>query len=230
MSPSRELGRARTDRGEVVLVQRVASDGSDRVELRVNGVFVMDDAETSSEREMARLALSRAPAPRRVLVGGLGLGFTLGAVLADERVERVVVAEIEAPVVGWMHDGTVPHGPALLADPRLQVRVEDVADTVERLPPGSVDLTLLDVDNGPSYLVHDGNADLYRPGFLRSLHGALAEGGVVVVWSMTWEADLVRALEEVFGEVEQVPYAVDLQGRAERYWLFVATRATAQRR
>ena len=86
--------------------------------------------------------------PGQVLVGGLGLGFTLAEVLADPRVRRVVVAEIEPALVGWLRDGTVPHGPALLADPRVEVAVDDVADVIGG-PRASFDLVLLDVDNGP---------------------------------------------------------------------------------
>ena len=112
--------RAESERGELVLRARTEDDGVTTLELRANGVFVMDTRETSSERALARQALARHPAPESVLVGGLGLGFTLAEVLDDARVRRVVVAEIEPALVGWMRDGTVPHGPALLADPRVQ--------------------------------------------------------------------------------------------------------------
>ena len=125
-----EVARAESERGELVLRQRTEPDGSTTLELRANGVFVMDTRETSSERALAREALARHEAPGSVLVGGLGLGFTLAEVLADPRVRRVVVAEIEPALVGWLRDGTVPHGPALLADPRVEVRVADVADVI----------------------------------------------------------------------------------------------------
>ena len=155
-----EVARAESERGELVLRQRTEPDGSTTLELRANGVFVMDTRETSSERALAREALARHEAPGSVLVGGLGLGFTLAEVLADPRVRRVVVAEIEPALVGWLRDGTVPHGPALLADPRVEVRVADVADVIGEAE-GVFDLVLLDVDNGPGYLVHDANSALY---------------------------------------------------------------------
>ena len=113
-----EVARAESERGELVLRQRTEPDGSTTLELRANGVFVMDTRETSSERALAREALARHEAPGSVLVGGLGLGFTLAEVLADPRVRRVVVAEIEPALVGWLRDGTVPHGPGLARRPQ----------------------------------------------------------------------------------------------------------------
>ena len=167
-----EVARAESERGELVLRQRTEPDGSTTLELRANGVFVMDTRETSSERALAREALARHEAPSSVLVGGLGLGFTLAEVLADTRVRRVVVAEIEPALVGWLRDGTVPHGPALLADDRVEVRVADVADVIGEAE-DAFDLVLLDVDNGPGYLVHDANSALYGPTLLRTTRRAM---------------------------------------------------------
>ena len=182
-----DVARAVSERGEVVLRRR--SDRDDRddrggaglgptvLELRVNGVFVMDSAENASEVAMARLALARCPHPRTVLVGGLGLGFTTHEVLSDDRVERVVVAEIEEALVGWFRDGTVPHGTAYLADERLHVHVGDVRQAVAESPPSSVDLVLLDVDNGPGFLVHQGNARIYESPFLARCATCCAPAG-----------------------------------------------------
>src|SRR5919112_4501656 len=93
-----DLARATSERGEIVLRQRKpadseADDGLAVLELRVNGVFVMDTLETSTERTQATSALAQVDEPRAVLVGGLGLGFTVHEVLSDRRVERLVVVE-----------------------------------------------------------------------------------------------------------------------------------------
>lgn len=202
------------------LVLRRREDGA--LELRANGVFVMDTVETSTERELATRTLRLHPAPRQVLVGGLGLGFTLQAVLADDRVERCTVVEIEPALVGWMSDGTIPHGPALLADPRARVLVADVAVALRESPPAAYDLVLLDVDNGPGYLVHDDNEALYAAPALQDARRATAPGGAVVVWSAARAPDLLAAMTAVFGSAEALPYAVTLQSRAEHYWLYAA--------
>ena len=140
-----DVARAVGERGELVLRRR----GDGALELRVNGVFVMDDRETSSEELLASVALDAVLRPSRVLVGGLGLGYTVRALLADERVREVVVAEIEPDVVRWMRDGVVP---SVLDDPRVRVEVGDVRDVVMGQPAGSLDGILLDVDNGPDSL------------------------------------------------------------------------------
>jgi spermidine synthase len=213
-----EVARSTSERGELVLRRRY--DGA--LELRANGVFVMDTVETSTERALATRALALHPGPAAVLVGGLGLGYTLGAVLEDDRVARVTVAEIEGALVGWMRDGTVP-GADLLADPRVTVAVGDVADVLRDSPGSTYDLVLLDVDNGPGYLVHDANADLYEAPALEQARRATRPGGTVVVWSAAEAPELEATMARVFGRwrSEAVSYDVDLQGRAETYWLYV---------
>jgi spermidine synthase len=218
-----EVARAESERGEVVLRRRRVDD-RDVLELRVNGVFVMDTAETTTEQELARAALDRVDAPRDVLVGGLGLGFTAHGVLADRRVERLVVVEVEPALVGWMRDGTVPHGPSFLADARLRVVEADLREAVREAPPSSFDLVLLDVDNGPAQLVHQGNRVLYEPPFLREVAASLREGGALVVWSAAEARELAEALEEVFGAAASLPLPVRLQDREEEYWLYLARR------
>lgn len=214
-----EVAAARSVRGEVLLRRRRA-DGA--LELRVNGVFVMDTVETGSEEELARRALALSHAPERVLVGGLGLGFTTRAVLEDERVARVDVAEIEDDLVAWLAAGLVPGGAELLADPRVHVRVGDVRSVIEAAPSATYDLVLLDVDNGPGYLVHAGNAAVYRTPFLGEVRRVLRAGGAAVVWAANDAPLLEKAMAEVFGSCHRVPHPVVLQDRTEEYLLYVS--------
>ena len=217
-----EIARAETERGELVLRERRPDSAPTSLELRVNGVFVMDTLETSTERALADAALAQVAQPRAVVVGGLGLGFTMHQVLADSRVERCAVVEIEQPLVDWMRDGTIPHGPALLADERVTIVVADVAVALAEATPASYDLVLLDVDNGPGYLVHEANAALYQEPFLRSARAALRPGGVLAIWSAAEEPDLAEALDRVFDSAEAQAHDVLLQDRDEQYWLYVA--------
>lgn len=213
--------RARSERGELVLRSR-NTGGPDVLELRVNGVFAMDTVETATEQAMAIEALRLVDNPRDVLIGGLGLGFTLHAVLGDARVERCAVVEIEPAVVEWMRDGTIPHGPGFLADERLSIVVADVSQALAEAGGAAYDLVLLDVDNGPGYLVHDTNAALYDQPFLDHVRHVLRPGGVAVVWSAAAAPALHETLCSVFGNAEERPLSVDLQGRPEQYWLYVA--------
>ena len=223
MTEHAEVARAESPRGEVVLRRRVESYGADVLELRVNGVYVMDTEETTSETELAALALDLVAEPRAVVVAGLGLGFTLRRVLADPRVQQVTVVEIESALVGWMRDGTVPHGPALLADRRVQVLEADVVTAVAEARE-TYDLVLLDVDNGPGQLVHETNAGVYGAAVLHGVRRMLGPGGALVVWSAAPSPDLARELEAVFGACAEHRYAVTLQAREEEYLLYVAHR------
>jgi spermidine synthase len=216
-----EIARAESERGELVLRERRPEEGPSSLELRVNGVFVMDNVEVSTERALAKEALSLASDPRAVIVGGLGLGFTMHEVLADSRVELCSVVEIEQALVDWMRDGTVPGGPALLADERVNVVVADVADALAEARPATYDLVLLDVDNGPGHLVHAGNAGLYERHALESARAALRPGGALVVWSAAEAPDLEASMRAVFAEVDVRALEVRLQERDEHYWLYV---------
>jgi spermidine synthase len=217
-----EIARAESERGELVLRERRPEDGPSSLELRVNGVFVMDNLEVGTERALAQEALALVVDPRAVMVGGLGLGFTMHEVLADSRVELCSVVEIEQTLVDWMRDGTVPIGPALLADERVNVVVADVAVALAEARPATYDLILLDVDNGPGHLVHEGNAALYERPALEAARAALRPGGVLVVWSAAEAPGLESTMHEVFDEVDVRPLAVKLQERDEHYWLYVA--------
>jgi spermidine synthase len=214
------VARVTSPRGELVLGRR--DDG--HLELRANGVFVMDTLEHTSERALADRALAMAGAePVDVLIGGLGLGYTLAAVLTDARVRRCVVAEIEPDLVTWLRDGTVPHGPGLLADPRVEVEVGDVAEVL-RIAQQEYDVVLLDVDNGPGYLVHDGNAALYSTPLLEAARETLRDGGILVIWSAAEASELEQALGRVFGNAVGERYAVPAHGRACDYFLYLARR------
>jgi spermidine synthase len=215
-----EIARAETERGEIVLRERRAAGTPTVLELRVNGVYVMDTLETTTERALATAALELVEDPREVLVGGLGLGFTMHEVLADPRVERCTVVELEHPLVDWMRDGTIAHGPKMLADARLTVTVGDVAQVLTEAGEDSFDLVLLDVDNGPDHLVHDANSAIYKPAFLEAARRAVRQ--VLVVWSAAEAPQLEAALQTVFGNVDPHPYDVHLGDREERYWLYVS--------
>jgi spermidine synthase len=218
-----EVARAQSERGELVLRERRPADGGpSSLELRANGVFVMDTLEVSTERAMAHAALALVAQPRAVVVAGLGLGYTMHEVLADSRVEQCTVVEIEPALVDWMRAGLVPDGPALLADERVTVVVADVVAALAEAREGSYDLLLLDVDNGPGYLVHAANAALYEAPALIDARRILRPGGALVVWSAAEASTLEQSLLSVFAEVEVQPHDVRLQDRDEHYWLYVA--------
>ena len=189
--------------GDVVVRRR--PDGA--IELRVNGVFVMDDVETTSERRLAQIVLDREAA--EVLVDGLGLGFTVRALLDDARVRRVLVAELHPEVVAA----------STLDDSRLEVDVADVRDLVAAQADASTDAVLLDVDNGPDFLVHDDNADVYKDAFVAECIRVLRPGGTLAVWSMADSPELRATLGAHLDDVQAERVPVRLQDREEAYWV-----------
>ena len=193
---------------------RRRDDGS--VELRVNGIFVMDDVEISSERALARSVLDAGA--RDVLVGGLGLGFTTRELLADPSVNRVIVAEIRPEIADWMKGGSIA-GAELFEDPRLDLRVGDVRDIVPAVPAAGLDAILLDVDNGPDSLVYGGNARVYQSEFIQLCASRLRASGHLSLWSQADSAPLRAVLAEHFAVVTVESLPVNLQGRAENYWI-----------
>jgi spermidine synthase len=174
----RELARAITDCGdELVLRERMGT-----FEIRCNGWDLMSNRAHYSEQWMARVACHRLRrAARRVLIGGLGMGFTLRAaldVLPDAA--EVVVAELLADIIAWNRGVLAPLTDRPLDDPRVRVACADVA---ELLQPDSFDAILLDVDNGPGAVMLRRNASLYSPAGLRRVQCALREEGILAVWS-----------------------------------------------
>ena len=219
-----ELGRVSGAHGEVVLRRRGGV-----TELIVDGVFAMDDVDTSTERALATETLRRCTGEGlRVLVGGLGLGWTAATALADARVAAVEVAELQPALAGWAADGLLPGLPSGLPD-RLRVRTGDVADVLAGSP-GTWDAVLLDVDNGPAFLVHQANAGLYEPAGLATTLAALRPGGVLAVWSSDPTPELADRLTALPGavDVEHRLLPVEREGHRFDYAIVLARRAAPQ--
>lgn len=145
---------------------------------------LMNSRLSGSEEALARLTCARlaAVARPRLLIGGLGMGFTLRAALAALGPEaRVVVAELVPAVVAWARGPMRPVFGDSLEDPRVTIAVGDVGASFAA--PGGWDAILLDVDNGPDGLTRAGNDALYTAAGLRRAHAGLRPGGVLSVWS-----------------------------------------------
>lgn len=221
MADLEELGRHLGPRGEVVLQRRRAATGSTE-ELIVNGVFAMDSAETSTERRLAEFA-TRA-AGRRILVGGLGLGYTAAEILAAD-VDRVDVVEIEACLVDWARAGLTPTLAAVAGDPRAHLHVADVGSVLaDQGPAGPWDAIVLDVDNGPDFLIHAANDALYDLAGLQTAYGRLAPGGTLAIWCQGPSADLLAALRRISAGAQENHFAVHRAGRDFGYVIYALTR------
>ncbi len=218
MLPLVTIDRARlADGTEFVLARR-----GDEWMVRAGPHLLMSSRSHESENELATKALARATSPTCVLVGGLGLGFTLRAVL--DRVTpaaRVVVSEMVPELVTWnkQHVGDLANHP--LADPRCEVIVGDVFDTIQQAS-NSFDVILLDVDNGPVAVSHTKNKRLYTQHGIQACRRALRAGGVLAVWSAGPNPQFQHDLQRARLAVEVVRVPAFKTGKA-RHVIFLAT-------
>ncbi|OEJ25049.1 spermidine synthase [Streptomyces agglomeratus] len=186
--------------GEVVLRERGA-----HFEIIANGCFLMDTSDGRSERllvDAAHDALSApqppspsdtpsAPYAPSLLIGGLGVGFSLARAAEQSRWGRIVVIERERAVIDWHREGPLSRiSGAALADPRCEIIHTDLVDYVRENRIGSAgtyqdtyDALCLDIDNGPDWTVTDDNANLYSPQGLAGCMRRLRPGGILAVWS-----------------------------------------------
>jgi spermidine synthase len=158
-----------------------------------------------TEQALATLACARMPDPAgSILIGGLGMGFTLGAAIAAlPPGATIVVAELVPKVVSWAN-GPLSHlFGSDLADPRVTVELTDVHDVIDAAR-GRFDAILLDVDNGPDGLIQLANDRLYCNWGLRAAHAALKPGGVLAIWSAYPDEAFVARLEKARFAVEEV--------------------------
>jgi spermidine synthase len=172
--------------------------------IQVDGVPLMSTRQHASEERLAELACAHVRETRgaRVLIGGLGFGFTLRAALATVGDEAtVVVAEILGAVIAWNRNPGLPLAADALADPRVTVLQEDVGEVICE-GRGSFDAIILDVDNGPAALSTDGNRRLYDSSGLRSARAALRPGGCLALWSVAPDPSFERRMTQAGFRVE----------------------------
>jgi spermidine synthase len=217
------LGSARIpgDGGEMRLLQR----GSE-YSIRVGSYELMNSRVHGSEDALASLVCERLDCGRaRVLIGGLGMGFTLLAVLKSAgRESEVVVSELVPEVVEWHRGPLAAVSGGALDDPRVTVRTEDVA-RVLRDERGGFDAVLLDVDNGPVGLTSRKNDWLYSPAGLRAAYAALRPKGILAVWSAGPDAAFTRRLQQAGFTTEEVRVRGREGNRGARYLIWLARRS-----
>lgn len=205
------LARAEGPHGEIALRSRRSISAAGVVEvdeLVVNGIFAMDSAETRTEQALGALAAS-VGLGSRVLVGGLGLGYTVREICRFD-VAAVDVVEIEPHLLDWALAGLTPTLAAALADPRVRVHLGDIAEVFggtaglgAELGRRRWDAIVLDVDNGPDFLIHPENRRLYGPDLLAAAAGRLNRGGLLAIWCSGPAPVLEEALRRLGGRTEE---------------------------
>lgn len=221
MKPSVLLATTTTPDGSTLTLHRRDNE----YHLRVGGLGLMSTTARGSEMKLAELACERLGAGAKVLIGGLGLGFTLRRVLdvapGDTRVQ---VAELMPEVVSWNREYLRDVNGALLEHPRVEVLVADVCRVLTDAAPASWDAVLIDVDNGPFALVGPGNGRLYAAPALRALARALRAGGRAAFWSAAPDPAFMTRLAAAGFRAQAIGAKAYPTAKRRSHTLFIADR------
>jgi len=222
MIPWVQLDSARTpDGGQELRLKRRGAEFS--IMLGTNEL--MNSRLSGSEEALAGLSCARIAGRRRptMLIGGLGMGFTLRAALAALDADAsVTVAELVPAVVAWARGPMAEIFDGCLDDPRVAIRETDVGQLI-RAQNAAWDAILLDVDNGPEGIVHKGNDALYGAAGLAAARVALKPGGVLAVWSQGPDNAFTRRLKQAGFAVEEINTRANGK-RGARHVIWIATR------
>lgn len=224
MIPLIEIARARVPgqtEGDITLLKR----GSE-FSIRTAGKELMNSRLHASEALLARLACDRLErrTGRRILIGGLGMGYTLAAALEQSPPDtHITVSELVPAVVEWnrKYIGHLAGRP--LDDPRVSIAQEDIAETIGRKR-SAWDAILLDVDNGPDGLTRKANDRLYAISGLKRSHRALRPGGILAIWSCGADAEFTRRLEQCGFRTQIVNVRARRSGKGARHTIWLAAR------
>jgi len=224
MKPHLTLAETRTKNGARLSLH--AHDGS--FAIRVDGKDLMHSSTTASEVLLGELATARLSTKTfpRILVGGLGLGFTLKSVLQHAGNSAVVeVAELMPEVVEWNRTFLSGLNGRLLQDPRVRILVKDLGSVLAQARPNGYDAIVLDLDNGPTAMVQASNARVYEAVGLERLAFALKPGGRAAIWSAAPDRAFAARLVKAGFKVEAVPAKLHATAKRSAYLIYVADKA-----
>ncbi|MBE36678.1 MAG: spermine synthase [Opitutaceae bacterium] len=224
MKPHITLAETTTPDGKSMAL--VEHDGD--FSMRVDGRDLMHSSVSASELHLGEIAVEqlRGATEGRVLIGGLGMGFTLKSVLAGVGKNIAVEAvELIPEVVKWNRTFMKDLNGKLLDDPRVTVVTRDVYALLNRSKPNTYDAILLDIDNGPTAMVQKGNARLYTRQGLQQIRRALKAGGRVAIWSASVDTQFEARLKSMNFRIEAVPARLHKNARRSTYTIYVADKA-----
>ena len=200
--------------------------------LKYNGYDLMSTALTCSEEMLAEVGCAKIlegnptrPKHPKVLIGGLGLGFTLKRTLElIGKPATVEVAELMPTLIEWNRTFLVEHNGPLLEDPRTKVIEGDLFDIISSKGKGSYDALLLDIDNTPDDLITAGNARLYSPAFLAKIRSIMTPDGCVAYWLSEPAPKFRKLLIKAGFHVEAYAAKPHEKSKRARHCIYVATR------
>ncbi len=219
MKPRVKLAESTFTGGVLSLTEH---DGSYSISL--DGKELMHSRANASELILGSLGVAQLnnETDARVLIGGLGLGFTLKAVLESVGDNTTIeVAEMIPEVIEWNQTYLKNLNGSLLEHPQVETRLVDVTQLIQEAEPHTYNAILLDVDNGPNAMVADSNASLYSKNGIRSICRALKNDGRLVVWSAGPDQGFEKRLERAGLQVEAVRAKAHAGAKSPSHFLFL---------
>lgn len=227
MKPNITLAETKTPNGARMTL--VGHDGDFCI--RVNGQQLMHSSVATSEIELGKLGCERHPnrgAATRVLIGGLGLGFTLRSVLECTGPKATVhVSELFPEIVAWNRTHLAGLNGRLLADKRVTVFVDDIRAIIRGAVRAPYDAIVLDIDNGTTAMVKDDNNQLYSERGMQQIALALKPAGRAAIWSACPDAVIEKRLTKAGFQVRAVPAKLYAQAKRATYMIYVADKPAA---
>ncbi len=221
----RELARAETGEGDTIVLRR----RGEIFDIRFNGWELMSSSNSVSETTLARVVCGQCHKESpKILIGGLGMGYTLRAVLDSiGREAKITVCELQKEIVEWNRGVLAPLAGHPLTDMRVNVRNVNVVDVIRE--GGQVfDVVLLDTDNGPDFILHRSNRGLYESEGLALISRILGQDGVVGFWSSTESAEFEDALDSIDWKWRRLRVELAVPGKQVFHVVYMAGRSLSQ--
>ncbi len=192
--------------------------------ISMTGQELMHSKASASETLLGKLGVERiAGAPSRILIGGLGLGFTLRSVLESVGLSAAIeMVELIPEVVEWNKSYLATLNGEFLDDPRLRMRIEDVTQVILSADKGTFDAIILDIDNGPVPMVASGNKSLYSQSGINAIKLALKKGGRAVFWSASQDNKFENLLKRSGFTVRVARAKVHESAKRPAYFIYIA--------
>lgn len=226
VKPYVQLADVRLDDGTLLSLHR----HDDRFYLKYNGLELMSTSLTYSEQQLAEIGCAAIaegqktrPKCPRILIGGLGMGFTLKRVLeVVGSPAHVDVAELVPEIIQWNRTFLAEHNGPLMEDPRTHVHLADLYDCLPKRSGDRYDAILIDIDDTPEMLITEENSKLYTPDFLARLKGSLNPGGCLAYWLGAPFPRFVKALMKAGFVVEETKTKPHERSKQMRHRIYLA--------
>lgn len=218
---SRKLLSEKRTENSVLQVWEHVIDGHKEKEMVIDGIYIMASYNNLSSELLITnsLAKTRNTENVKVLIGGLGMGFTLKEAAKFKEIQDIHVVELQPTVLEWNKTFYEEYNGGALNDKRVKVILGDFYDYVLKTA-NKYDIISMDIDNGPMMLVKEDNSRVYNLEFFKRIKQILNSGGVFVIWSCTYDPQLIAEAKKIYKDCEMEEIIENHHGKKVPYYLY----------